>query len=205
MTRITKSKADRNEQRRNKRRLNRLNSSKPPRSPNRFILYRKYKQNEFFNDPSNSISMRELSKVIAKMWENEPSEVKNYWDQVSEREKLKSSSSFNAIPGPADILTSNDDMVTFVNTTTLSTETHQKNYTINNISENFIFESSESIAPESSASSIDPMLPLCGEYSYFSEYIDDNNPLCMYELERSSPGESHEFDEFKFSDDLFNI
>src|SRR5436305_7903826 len=101
MPRLAKSKSDRNERRRNKRHQDRLNSSKPPRSPNRFILYRKHKQNEIFNDPNNPIDMRKLSKVIARMWEKETPEVKNYWDQVAEREKLKSSyrTSFDVISG----------------------------------------------------------------------------------------------------------
>src|SRR5436305_7743576 len=125
MPRVAKSKPDRNERRRNKRRLDRLKSSKPPRCPNRFILYRRYKQNKYFNDPNNRIDMRQLSKVIAKMWEDEPPDVKNYWDQVAEREKLNSSyrTSFDVIHG-LDISMQSDETVTYVNATASASDTH---------------------------------------------------------------------------------
>ena len=64
------------------------------------------------------IGMRELSRVIAKMWREEPISVKNHWDQVAERENLKSSyrTSFDVIPG-LDIINTG----TFVNASSEST------------------------------------------------------------------------------------
>src|SRR5688572_23560883 len=54
MPRVTKSKIDQNEHQRNKHILDHSNSPKPP---NRFILYRRQKQNEFFDNLNNPIDM----------------------------------------------------------------------------------------------------------------------------------------------------
>src|SRR3989337_1580054 len=107
----------RNERRRKRRLLNSLNSPKPPRTPNRFILYRRHKQQILFNDPENPVDMRKISRVIADMWKKESPEVKKQWDQKAANLKIRSSyrSSFDNIIG-LDMSIS-DDEVPFVNAT----------------------------------------------------------------------------------------
>ncbi|POG76594.1 hypothetical protein GLOIN_2v1554121, partial [Rhizophagus irregularis DAOM 181602=DAOM 197198] len=121
-----KSKNEKNERRRHKRIEKQLNSSKPPRSPNRFILYRKHIQNRINTDPNNPANMRDLSKMVARMWEKEPPEIKQYWDQEAERTKLNSSyrSSFDVING-LDMSISESD-ITFVNATASSSQSTTK-------------------------------------------------------------------------------
>ncbi|PKK69823.1 hypothetical protein RhiirC2_850417 [Rhizophagus irregularis] len=75
------------------------------------------------NPPAN---MRNLSKMVAQMWEQESPEVKQYWDQVAERIKLNSSyrSSFDVING-LDMSISESD-ITFVNATASSSQSATK-------------------------------------------------------------------------------
>ncbi|CAB4399680.1 unnamed protein product [Rhizophagus irregularis] len=81
------------------------------------------KQMNSSNPPAN---MRNLSKMVAQMWEQESPEVKQYWDQVAERIKLNSSyrSSFDVING-LDMSISESD-ITFVNATASSSQSATK-------------------------------------------------------------------------------
>ena len=98
-----KSNEVRNERRRKKRYEDMLNSTRPPRPPNRFILYRTHKQLEYsqnpnllyqrlknrdLNRPVGPVGMRELTTVISEDWTNEPPHVKEEWDRIAEQIKL---------------------------------------------------------------------------------------------------------------------
>jgi hypothetical protein len=166
MTKVSKqkkTKTEKNERRRSKRLEKQLNSLKPPRSPNRFILYRKYIQNRINTDPNNPANMRDLSKMVAQMWERETPEVKQYWDQVAERMKLNSSyrSSFDVINGlDMSISEISESDITFVNATASTSQfatskknrkgkSHTTSNTFNPISaDNFIMESPELNIPQ---------------------------------------------------------
>ncbi|GBB97481.1 hypothetical protein RclHR1_00030038 [Rhizophagus clarus] len=108
---------EKNERRKNKRIEKQMKLTKPSRLPNRFILYRKRVQNSLNMDPNNPVNMRDLSNMVAQMWEKESADVKQYWDQVVKCIKLNSyyRSTFDVINGPGMSISESD--ITFVNDT----------------------------------------------------------------------------------------
>jgi len=60
----------------------------PPRPPNAFILYRRSKQ-QLVLDEHGEISNNEVSKMIGKMWHNEPIEERVRWHQLADQKKIE--------------------------------------------------------------------------------------------------------------------
>ncbi|GBC03116.1 hypothetical protein RclHR1_00050024 [Rhizophagus clarus] len=193
VARQRKTRTEKNERRKNKRIEKQMNSTKPPRSPNRFILYRKHVQNKLNTDPNNPANMRDLSKMVAQMWEKESADVKQYWDQVAERIKLNSSyrSTFDVING-LDMSISESD-ITFVNATASvpkSTKSKKnrknKSHTPSNTfnptisSESFIIESPElNIPPIPPSNPNNPQWPLSPQSSQFPQSPLPQSPLSL--------------------------
>ncbi|CAG8674573.1 4957_t:CDS:1 [Gigaspora rosea] len=58
------------------------------RSPNSFILYRRAKQPEIIRQ-YGKIPNAEKSRIIADLWHNESSEIKQYWQNLADKKKVE--------------------------------------------------------------------------------------------------------------------
>ncbi|CAG8568219.1 3965_t:CDS:1 [Funneliformis caledonium] len=179
---------NRNARRKAKRDQDKLKSTKPHRTPNRFMLYRKHVQELLYNDPEHPNDMRNLSREIGAMWKKEPPEIKKYWDRKAAKLKLMSKyrSSFDRVRGLN--MTISEDELPFVNATASSTTVsaaNNENYCTSPIS--FIFESPESDITSNSEysdnGSVDSPPQMVetsvSDDAFFSSWLDESEDCIM--------------------------